>query len=173
MKIFELIIDYIGFFTPLIMLLITLYLLFEKKVYLYYFLGGLLINNIINILLKILIKEPRPNNEFKVVELAVKHGEYVYFDKFGMPSGHLQNSLFILVYTLLVIGPTKFSNVFILYIILVFICGYQRFITHNHTILQIIIGSIIGSIIGYITFLFANNKIKGEIQEKKDDNGPL
>ena len=173
MKYFETIIDYIGFFTPLILFLISLYLLFYKQLYLYYFLGGLVINNIANIILKLLIKEPRPNNEFKTIELAVKHGENIHFDKFGMPSGHLQNSFYILVYSLLVIGPTKFSNLFILYIILAIICGYQRFITNNHNILQLIIGSIIGSIIGYITYLFSNKHIKGEIKEKKDDDCSL
>lgn len=173
MKFFENIIDYIGFYTPLIIFLISLYLLFYKQLYLYYFLAGLVINNILNIILKLIIKEPRPNNEFKTIELAVKHGETIYFDKFGMPSGHLQNTLYILVYTLLVIGPTKFANLFILYFILAIICGYQRFITRKHTILQIIIGSVIGSIIGYITYLFANKHIKGELKEKKDDYGPL
>jgi len=173
MKYFEIIIDYIGFFAPLILFLISLYLLLYKQFYLYYFLGGLVLNNIVNILLKLLIKEPRPNNEYKIIELAIKHGETIHFDKFGMPSGHLQNTFYILLYTLLVIGPTKFANLFILYFILAIICSYQRFITNKHTILQIIIGSIIGSIMGYITYLFANKHIKGEIKEKKDDDGPL
>jgi dolichyldiphosphatase len=173
MNYLAILIDKIGFLTPVILFIITFYLLFKKQTYLYYFSAGLVINNILNIILKIIIKEPRPNSEFKNVELAVKNGENVYFDKFGMPSAHLQNSFYILIYTLLAIGPTKFANMFILYITLSVICAYQRFITHNHTILQLIVGSIVGSIIGYITYLFANNKIKGNLKEKQDDNGPL
>uniref|UniRef100_A0A6C0IVK9 Phosphatidic acid phosphatase type 2/haloperoxidase domain-containing protein n=1 Tax=viral metagenome TaxID=1070528 RepID=A0A6C0IVK9_9ZZZZ len=167
------ILDYLGYIAPIIMAVISYYLFLGKPIYTNYFFAGLVANNIINIILKLLIKEPRPNNEFKKVELAVKHGEYVYFDKFGMPSAHLQNSLYILGYTLFVLGPTKFSNMIILYIMLVAICGYQRYTSKNHTILQIGIGSVIGFIVAIITYFFASKQVKGQIEEKQDDNGPL
>jgi dolichyldiphosphatase len=170
MNYLAILIDKLGFLTPIILFIISFYLLFTKQSYLYYFLGGLVINNILNIILKLLIKEPRPNSEFKNIELAVKNGDSIHFNKFGMPSGHLQNSLYILIYSLLSIGP---SNMFILYIILIVICAYQRFITYNHTILQLIFGSMVGSIIGYITYLFANTKIKGDLKEREDDNSPV
>jgi membrane-associated phospholipid phosphatase len=165
--------DFVGYIAPFIMAIISYFSLLGKSIYLNYFWGGLIANNIINIILKLLIKEPRPNNEFKKIELAVKHGEPVYFDKFGMPSAHLQNSLYIFTYTVFVLGPTNFANNSILYVILTILCGWQRYTSRSHTILQIIIGSIIGFIIGYIVYLLASLKVKGQIKEKDDDNGPL
>lgn len=164
------ILDFIGYIAPIIMALLSYYLLLGKTIYITYFWSGLVINNIINIILKLLIKEPRPNNEFKAIELAVKHGKPVYFDKFGMPSAHLQNSLYILAYTLFVIGM---NNWFILYIILAVICAYQRYMSRSHTLLQLAIGSVIGFIVAFITYFVANKRVKGQIKPKEDDNGPL
>ena len=52
--------DYIGLFAPIILLFLSLFLLRNKKKYLYLFFYGFILNNILNIILKVAIKEPIP-----------------------------------------------------------------------------------------------------------------
>ena len=45
--------DYIGLFAPIILLFLSLFLLRNKKKYLYLFFYGFILNNILNIILKV------------------------------------------------------------------------------------------------------------------------
>ena len=45
-----------------------------------------------------MIKEPRPANDEKSLELMVANVKRIGYDKYGMPSGHSQNCIFSLVY---------------------------------------------------------------------------
>jgi large-conductance mechanosensitive channel len=49
----------------------------------------------------------------------------------------------------------------------------QRYFYKNHTILQLVVGLTIGTGFGYLTYLFGNKYIMGNIKMKKDDNAPL
>jgi hypothetical protein len=42
-----------------------------------------------------------------------------------------------------------------------------------HSILQLATGLFVGILLGYLTYLFGNQYIMGNIKMKKDDNGPL
>jgi membrane-associated phospholipid phosphatase len=162
--------DYIGLFAPIILLFLSLFLLRNKKKYLYYFFYGFLLNNILNIILKVAIKEPRPTSEQKVIEIGIANGARISFDKFGMPSGHAQNCAYCLAFITMVFYDPLITA---FYIVITFNTLFQRYLYSNHTILQLIIGCFIGLLFGFIIYNIANKNIMGNIKMKKDDNAPL
>lgn len=183
-------IDFIGNYGPLFLILISSILLyyFNKYNYLSYYLLGVFISTFINIVLKIIIQEPRPNdmkhiNVFrKKVEYIMKRENGLPFHLFGMPSGHVQNVFYTTVFIFLsfyknikhsIIENTKQKKywfIFIFfYLIICIIVFYQRIKWSYHTIFQCIIGFIIGSLIGFLMYKAINKKIKGFVDNKLDD----
>ena len=162
--------DYIGLFAPIILLFLSLFLLRNKKKYLYLFFYGFILNNILNIILKVAIKETRPTDEQKVIEIGIANGARISFDKFGMPSGHAQNCAYCLAFITMVFND-PFITAF--YTIITFNTLFQRYLYNNHTILQLVIGSFIGLLFGFIIYTIANKNIMGNIKMKKDDDAPL
>jgi len=162
--------DYIGIFAPVILFILTLFLLRNMPTYLQFYVAGNILNNILNIILKIIIKEPRPNDEQKAIEIGVVNGSRIGFDKFGMPSGHAQNCGYNLAFINLTL-----DNLFIttLYILITIVSLLQRYLYKNHTILQLVVGLLVGIGFGYLTYLVGNNYITGNIKTKKDDDAPL
>jgi len=159
--------DYVGLYTPIILFVLTLFLLRNMKVYLRFFIYGFLLNNILNIILKLAIKEPRPTKDQKTIEIGITNGALISFDKFGMPSGHAQTCGYCLLFVAMALHD---PYIIALYLILSFNSMFQRYSYNNHTVLQLIVGIIIGAIFGYITYTVANKNIIGNIKMKKDDN---
>jgi membrane-associated phospholipid phosphatase len=162
--------DYIGLYAPIILFILTLFLLRNMTNYLNFFVTGFILNNILNIILKISIKEARPTNEQKIIEIGIVNGARISFDKFGMPSGHAQNCGYLLSFITLVLNDPFITT---LYASISIISLFQRYLYRNHTILQLLIGAFIGIFIGYLTYLLGNKYIIGNIKMKKDDNAPL
>ena len=166
----RLFIDYIGYYAPIILFFLSLFLLRNMTRYLNFFVSGFILNNILNIMLKLFIKEPRPTDDQKTIEIAINNGFRVGFDKFGMPSGHAQNCGYCLVFIIMTIhNPLIIS----MYIVITIISLSQRYLYNNHNILQLIIGLLIGSGFGYLTYSLGNKFIIGNIKMKKDEEGPL
>jgi membrane-associated phospholipid phosphatase len=138
--------------------------------YLRFFVSGFILNNILNIILKLFIKEPRPNNEQKAIEIGVVNGARIGFDKFGMPSSHAQNCGYCLSFITLTLNDHFITT---LYALISTISLFQRYLYKNHTMLQLAVGLTIGTCFGYLTYLFGNKYIMGNIKMKKDDNAPL
>lgn len=162
--------NYIGLYAPIFLFFLTLFLLRNKITYLQFFVGGFIINNCLNILLKLLFKHPRPSNDIKTLEIAVNNGVRIGFDKFGMPSGHAQNCGFCLTFIFLTLNNPFYT---FLYHFITIVSLFQRYLFHNHTILQLFIGLIIGSLLGYFTYFLAYKFIVGNISLKKDDDAPI
>ena len=162
--------DYIGLFAPVILFVLSLFLLRNNKKYLYFFFYGFILNNILNIILKVAIKEPRPTAERKVIEIGIANEARISFDKFGMPSGHAQNCAYCLAFITMVLND-PFITAF--YTVITFNTLFQRYLYSNHTILQLFIGSFIGLFFGYSIYTIANKNIMGNIKMKKDDYAPL
>lgn len=162
--------DYIGSLAPIILFVLSILLLRNMKTYLRFFVFGFILNNILNIILKLAIKEPRPTKDQKAIEIGVTNGARISFDKFGMPSGHAQNCGYCLAFITMTLNNPYITS---LYTIITFNSLFQRYSYNNHTILQLIIGIIIGTTFGYLIYTFANKNIIGNIKMKKDDNGPL
>lgn len=167
---FYLLKDYIGLFAPIILFILSGLLLRNMKIYLQYFIYGFFLNNILNILLKLTIKQPRPSKDEKSIEIAVANDVRVGFDHFGMPSGHAQNCSYCLTFITLVLNEPFITG---FYAILTANSLIQRYLYNNHTFLQLIIGFMIGIGFGYATYLFGNKTIVGNIATKKDDNALL
>jgi membrane-associated phospholipid phosphatase len=162
--------DYIGLYAPLILFFLSLFLLRNMTTYLQFFVSGFILNNILNIILKLAIKEPRPTKDQKAIEIGVVNGARIGFDKFGMPSGHAQNCGYCILFITMTLNEPFITC---LYSLISLISLFQRYLYNNHSILQLVIGFIVGGGFGYLTYIIGNKYIIGNIKMKMDENGPL
>jgi hypothetical protein len=142
------IIDKIGYYGPVIAFIYGSITLLKRPIYLSSYLVFTCINQIINMVLKDTIREPRPvpNNKED-------------YDKYGMPSGHSQHIFFFLTFTYLV---NKSVMVLLFELFLSCLTVYQRWKYKKHTIPQLVIGAFVGSTIAYFSVeaikLYLKNK---------------
>ena len=162
--------DYIGLYAPLILFFLSLFLLRNMRTYLQFFVSGFILNNILNIILKLAIKEPRPSKDEKAIEIGVVNGARIGFDKFGMPSGHAQNCGYCVLFITMTLNDPFITC---LYSLISLISLFQRYLYNNHSILQLAIGFTVGGGFGYLTYIIGNKYIVGNIKMKMDENGPL
>ena len=161
---------------PLVLFVYSLYLLWNKSNLLYYYICGFFLSAILNIVLKGLIKEPRPSEDPKLFNIALKHSIRFKFingyphDTFGMPSGHAQSAFFSTVFIYLALKDIKIS---ILYLIISLLTMYQRVLFNSHTVLQVLAGALVGILFAGFIYFMARQKITGKLRAKKDDNGPI
>jgi membrane-associated phospholipid phosphatase len=162
---------YIGFFGPLILIISSITILIIKQNLLVYYLIGLGASLITNIILKLLIKDPRPKDDLPLFEAELAHDKRrILFDRYGMPSGHAQLMGFSLGYIMFAIKSHLITNI---YLVLTIITLCQRFVYRNHTITQLLVGTVVGFGIGYYFYLIATKKIMGPTSPKPDDNAPF
>lgn len=136
------IIDSIGFFGPLILLVTSIIKLWNQPPYLAGYLIFFIINVIINKILKSIIKEPRPANGQSIINES-----YEGADKYGMPSSHAQSVFYSMTYVYLI----KDDYLVLLFESFIsFLTIYQRWNYRRHTIEQLGIGSMIGLLFAYI-----------------------
>ena len=165
-----------GTLGPFILFGITNYLLWDKSTLLFYYQVGFLTNAILNLVLKGIFKYPRPSEDPREFNLALKNGRRFVFkngmphDIFGMPSGHSQSTMFSTIFIFLSLKNSTITLVFLTISLLVM---YQRIKDNHHTFIQVIPGAIIGLLYGYLFYYFAQQSLTGKIKEKPDDNGPL
>ena len=161
------ILDYIGTTGPYLLNILSFILLFHKPIYLGFYIIGYLLNIGLNLFLKNIIKDPRPNEDKVLFELALNHGKRFSKDKYGMPSGHVQGVAFSTIFIYLIT-----NNIYILwlYLIITLLTMIQRYNYRNHTFFQIIVGLIIGLFFGYLYYLFISLIKKRNMRFKKDDN---
>jgi membrane-associated phospholipid phosphatase len=129
----EQIIDNIGYYGPVILFALGFYALLERKPFYTAFVFGNISNSLLNMVLKNIIREPRPIEE---------EGDY------GFPSGHAQSVFFSLVFLFLAKGPAVFIYIMACISVLTL---YQRWKYKKHSVKQLVAGSIIGSL--YAVFI--------------------
>jgi dolichyldiphosphatase len=114
--------------SPLFFYFIKLY----NTSYKYNFTFFLIVNSIINQILKQYIKEERP----------------IPSNSYGMPSGHAQMMWFIVFYNM-----SEIKNLFlqVFFILSGLLISYDRVRREKHTIKQVLVGGILGSIFGILT----------------------
>ena len=140
------IIDHIGYNGPIILTFLTSLFLRNKRKMLFIYLVGSVINVLINYLLKMLIKEPRPLEDNIDLEwINNRNG----VDKYGMPSGHAQMIFFSCSFLYYVLNDVKLLLLFLLISINTI---RQRYNYKNHTFNQLFVGSIVGSLVGYLFY---------------------
>ena len=165
-----------GKIGPFLLIFLSMYLLWNKNNLFFFYTVGFFIDAILNIVLKGIIQEPRPNVDPKTFNLALTHGRRFLFkdgipyDIFGMPSGHSQSSLFSTTFIYLALKNTRLSFMYLLSSLIIMA---QRVEFKQHTIIQCIVGAVIGAVFAYIMFYLSGQKIQGKITEKPDDYGPI
>lgn len=166
---FTLVTDYLGLYAPGILGIFSLFLLRNKINYFNVYIFGYAFNIIVNIILKLIFKQPRPTKNARILEIAIENRYDVEFDKYGMPSGHAQACVFSLVFITLVLNSPFISSIYLALTILTFI---QRYKYLDHTIFQLIIGSFVGFCIGYLFYNVGKKYITGNIKMRPDDFAP-
>jgi membrane-associated phospholipid phosphatase len=165
-----------GAYGPIILIILSWYLLWDNKNLFFYYTVGIFANSVINTILKGIIQEPRPMFDEKKIRLLKTHGKDYFFqngipfDIFGMPSGHAQAAYFSTVFIYLTLKQT---NLLYIYIPLTLLTCYQRVKFDYHSISQVIVGGMSGSAFAYLVYYLARSKIKNIIREKPDDFGPV
>jgi membrane-associated phospholipid phosphatase len=165
-----------GGYGPLILLFLSWYLLWDSHNLFFYYTLGFFLDNILNLVLKGIFQQPRPSEDLKKFQLALTHGKRFMFkngmphDIFGMPSGHSESSLYSTIFVYLALRDIKLLYV---YLLISLTTMTQRVVFNYHTILQVIAGASVGLGFGYIMYNFVREKVKGKIEEKPDDNGPV
>ena len=66
-------VDFIGYLAPNILFIISCYLLRNKPFILMYYFIGFFINILFNVILKSIIKQPRPSEDIKLFNIAINH----------------------------------------------------------------------------------------------------
>jgi len=174
------IIYYLAEYSIIILLMLSLLLLWNDQNLFCYYVIGVSINEIINYLLKILIKQDRPNND-KVNDNDTDNNndnnndndkqlvndnnidkEILIYDKnkllsnniqkYGMPSGHAQSTAFSTMFIYL-----SLHNIYltIIFAIITLIASFQRINLYFHTIEQVIVGILVGSFVAYFFYKLA------------------
>lgn len=166
----------IGEYGPILLIILSWYLLWNYHNLFFYYTIGLFTNAILNIILKGIIQEPRPIFDAKKVKLLRTHANNYFlqngipFNMFGMPSGHAQTAFFSTVFIYLVFKQT---NLLYIFIPLSLLTSYQRVSLEYHSISQVIIGGIVGSAFAHLVYKLVREKMKGKIREKPDDDAPV
>lgn len=166
----------LGELGPFILIVRTLVLLKEKHHYFFYFIYGSFLNIFLNLFLKGLIQQPRPLEDQKLFNIALKNGKRIVFkngiphDIFGMPSGHAESVFYTMTFVYLVFRDFTTMIPFI-FISIITLC--QRVTSNMHSIFQVIGGSIVGTLFGYFIYTMAKKKTEGILKQKKDDNAPV
>jgi membrane-associated phospholipid phosphatase len=172
-SLFDYLVNLNGQYAPSILFFYTTYILFEKKVALFYFIIGFFINIILNLCLKGVFKQPRPGISDSQLKLFLDNKKRFItkngfpYDIFGMPSGHSQLSLYCTTFMIYTINNYIQLSI---YILLSLCTLYQRVNKNHHTISQVLLGGLTGIFMGIIIFNLYSESIKGKLTSKKDDN---
>jgi membrane-associated phospholipid phosphatase len=175
-ELFNIFIRNFGKLGPLLLFINSLYLLWNKNNLFYYYVYGVFLNAILNLVLKGIIKEPRPSEDPKLFNIALKHSTRFKFvdgyphDIFGMPSGHAQSALFSTIFIYLALKDIRIT---IGYLFVSLLIIYQRVLFKQHTVIQVFAGAIVGILFGGFIYFMAQQKIMGKLRAKKDDDGPI
>jgi len=167
--------DLVGEFAPIILFIITLLLLKNKNNLFTYYLYGFFLNAMLNLLLKGIIKQPRPLHDPDVIKAKVelnKSNRFVYFvplDIFGMPSGHTQAALYSTCFIYMALRNIKVTLFFLAMSLLTI---FQRVNNYFHSVFQVVVGAFVGVLFGLFVYHMANIHIVGSLLLKLDDNAP-
>ena len=161
------ILAYIGVYGPLvniiIYILVEVFYILNDEISLIYFIMSIFLpflSSVVNHVLKILIKQPRP----KGTKDIDKYEKRLDKGSFGMPSGHAQmhSSIITLAY---------YSNfpfyIICVMILLLIISLFQRFTFKKHTISQLLFGVIVGFLLTHLYWYFILMPLQNNFTNKK------
>lgn len=162
----------LGEWSVIVLFFVGLFLLWNQKNYMSFFVIGFILNFILNMFLKAIIKQPRPSTSDDLKRLLEKYGlpfAYQYkltSDLFGFPSGHAQVTFFTLTYLYLV----DKQNIQWPLILLTLLILLNRYIFQFHDFTQLFVGILCGIFVAWIFYKLSRRGLTGRLREKKDDN---
>lgn len=165
--------DLVGEFGPFLLFVISLLLLRKKNNLFSYYLCGFFLNSVLNLILKGIIKQPRPLHDPNVLRARVElnsSNRFVYVvpvETFGMPSGHAQSTLYSTCFIFLALRDIRITLFYLLICVLTMI---QRVRFYFHSVFQVVVGTILGVIFGFFVYYLASSHIVGKLLSKVDDN---
>jgi len=166
----EQIIDFIGFYGPVILFLASIIYLYVKNSYFTIYVIGFMFSGLINYILKGIFKEARPIDDKHIFNLEKMYRRVLTFENYGMPSAHTQAVFYTTTFTYLALE----NNVLLVGSIFISLLTiYQRVQSKQHFLSQTIVGAIIGSILGFTFYKYAKNQLQGPLKAKEDDYAPL
>ena len=131
---------------PILLILIAIWQLYYLPKYLLWFFVFLWINESIILFAKQAIRQPRPGQSV-LSDSQNANAEYGYY---GMPSGHMQHALYIIVFLWLV-NPSW--AVLCICAVITGIILLERYNTKRHTVEQLVVGGISGCVVAYISVM--------------------
>lgn len=138
-----------------------------------YYLIGAAITIVLNISLKIIIKQPRPKYDKPDFHFVIENSESerMKYDKYGTPSGHAQFMCYTLAFVAYALwGRLYYWSIMTTMTLLTINTLIQRVIDKHHYISQIVAGAIVGSLFGITMYYMVKSKLKGSMKAKEDDN---
>jgi membrane-associated phospholipid phosphatase len=138
----SIIFDNIGYYGPIILFFIVFYFLWNRPKYLQLYIICFFINTMLNKCLKLIFREPRPDNP---IEFA-KFEKYKNEEQYGMPSGHAQSAFFSIIY---LYNLHESISLLLATLFIGCITLFQRWKYRRHTIQQLIVGSAVGSVFAW------------------------
>ena len=173
--------DNVGFYGPVLIFCIAIYLLYKTPILITTFIIGYILNILFNYLLKGIFRMPRPNENMKKFDAEIRMNKYMELDRFGMPSGHAQTMLYSLVFVSFALlskqnkvkGLNTGKNWIALMVLLSITTLAQRVHFMWHSLIQIFVGSIIGALIGYGFFYYSQVRSRGSLAIKEEQNAPI
>ena len=133
--------DTVGFLGPFILFGIGVWQLWGNNGFWCAYLVVFVTNSIINKIVKVIVKQPRPNDGESIM-----NENYTGTEQYGMPSAHAQSVFSSLTFLYLV----KESPAWLIGEL--FIAGltiYQRWKYRRHTMEQLGVGAVLGMIVAY------------------------
>jgi membrane-associated phospholipid phosphatase len=134
----------IGFNGPIIVIVISLFVLWNRPSYWILYIFGLILNIGLNTFLKQWIKQPRPDGHIQYLDHPTLYD--TPGQNYGMPSGHAElviytlTFLFVLGYDwTIIIGVAFFAAITVI----------QRFVDLKHTAEQLLVGSFVGGVLAW------------------------
>lgn len=135
----------VGYFSEILMVLISVLLFYGRQLDLVVYIVGAAVNVFLNkVVLKPLIKQPRPPKPIKFL-----HSENFTYNHatYGMPSGHSQFVFYSIAYLYLTLNEMSPWLIFASAIGAATI--YERWAYRNHTLEQLIAGAFVGIALAY------------------------
>ena len=114
---------YVGIYSPGILFAISCFLLRNKSTLMSVYIIGSVCNFLLNIILKLAIRQPRPSEDAKLFAIALQQGKPIKFDQYGMPSGHAENAFYSIVFMFMALKDIKITA---MYAVIALITLYQR-----------------------------------------------
>ena len=154
-------IDIVGHYGPFIIILLSIYEFFYRKVYLYVYLLLIFVNSTINSILKNIFQIPRQTKQV----FFSKYENFEGVNAYGMPSGHAQSIAFSS--TFLYLGQVN-SYVLILTLFISCLTLIQRYKYRRHTLIELCVGLFLGTSIGIIAYNVTTYYLETQTQSNED-----